>query len=127
MIQLHGAIGITWEHPAHRYLKRAHSGMHLFGTPAQHAAAIQPASSTGRIWAYGSGLCIIDPIARPVARMLPQNRSSRDRCGGGTRLGWCWGERCYLAEGSAGTALMRGERTVGTLMGACCWAHVMID
>jgi alkylation response protein AidB-like acyl-CoA dehydrogenase len=40
MIQLHGAIGITWEHPAHRYLKRAHSGMHLFGTPAQHAAAI---------------------------------------------------------------------------------------
>ena len=40
MIQLHGAIGITWEHPAHRYLKRAHGGLHLFGRPAQHAAAI---------------------------------------------------------------------------------------
>jgi alkylation response protein AidB-like acyl-CoA dehydrogenase len=40
MIQLHGAIGITWEHPAHRYLKRAHGAMHLFGRPAQHAAAI---------------------------------------------------------------------------------------
>jgi alkylation response protein AidB-like acyl-CoA dehydrogenase len=40
MIQLHGAIGITWEHPAHRYLKRAHGAMHLFGTPAQHAAAV---------------------------------------------------------------------------------------
>jgi alkylation response protein AidB-like acyl-CoA dehydrogenase len=40
MIQLHGAIGITWEHPAHCYLKRAHGGLHLFGTPAQHAAAI---------------------------------------------------------------------------------------
>jgi alkylation response protein AidB-like acyl-CoA dehydrogenase len=40
MIQLHGAIGITWEHPAHRYLKRAHGGMHLFGRPAQHAAAV---------------------------------------------------------------------------------------
>jgi alkylation response protein AidB-like acyl-CoA dehydrogenase len=40
MIQLHGAIGITWEHPAHRYLKRAHGGLHLFGTPAQHTAAI---------------------------------------------------------------------------------------
>jgi alkylation response protein AidB-like acyl-CoA dehydrogenase len=40
MIQLHGAIGITWEHPAHRYLKRAHGGLFLFGRPAQHAAAI---------------------------------------------------------------------------------------
>jgi len=40
MIQLHGAIGITWEHPAHRYLKRAHGAMYLFGRPAQHAAAI---------------------------------------------------------------------------------------
>jgi alkylation response protein AidB-like acyl-CoA dehydrogenase len=40
MIQLHGAIGITWEHPAHRYLKRAHGALHLFGGPAQHTAAI---------------------------------------------------------------------------------------
>jgi alkylation response protein AidB-like acyl-CoA dehydrogenase len=40
MIQLHGAIGITWEHRAHRYLKRAHGGLYLFGRPAQHAAAI---------------------------------------------------------------------------------------
>jgi alkylation response protein AidB-like acyl-CoA dehydrogenase len=40
MIQLHGAIGITWEHQAHRYLKRAHGAMHLFGSPAQHTAAI---------------------------------------------------------------------------------------
>ena len=40
MIQLHGAIGITWEHRAHRYLKRAHGGGYLFGRPARHAAAI---------------------------------------------------------------------------------------
>jgi alkylation response protein AidB-like acyl-CoA dehydrogenase len=40
MIQLHGAIAITWEHPAHRYLKRAHGGLHLFGTTAQHNATI---------------------------------------------------------------------------------------
>jgi alkylation response protein AidB-like acyl-CoA dehydrogenase len=40
MIQLHGAIGITWEHPAHRYLKRAHGARHLFGSPEQHAAAL---------------------------------------------------------------------------------------
>jgi alkylation response protein AidB-like acyl-CoA dehydrogenase len=43
MIQLHGAIGITWEHQAHRYLKRAHGAMHLFGSPARHAAAIAAA------------------------------------------------------------------------------------
>ncbi len=40
MIQLHGAIGITWEHRAHRYLKRAHGALHLFGGSAQHAAAV---------------------------------------------------------------------------------------
>jgi alkylation response protein AidB-like acyl-CoA dehydrogenase len=40
MIQLHGAIGVTWEHHAHRYLKRAHSGRHLFGSPARHLSAI---------------------------------------------------------------------------------------
>ncbi|HEY5400465.1 MAG TPA: acyl-CoA dehydrogenase family protein [Trebonia sp.] len=40
MIQLHGAIGVTWEHPAHRYLKRAHSGRYLFGSPARHLSAI---------------------------------------------------------------------------------------
>jgi len=40
MIQLHGAIGVTWEHRAHRYLKRAHSGRHLFGSPSRHLSAI---------------------------------------------------------------------------------------
>ncbi|OBI08331.1 hypothetical protein A5715_15515 [Mycolicibacter heraklionensis] len=35
-IQLHGGIGITWEHWAHRYLRRAHSVIALTGAPAQH-------------------------------------------------------------------------------------------
>ena len=35
MIQLHGAIGITWEHDAHRYLKRAHGAAQLFGQPGR--------------------------------------------------------------------------------------------
>jgi alkylation response protein AidB-like acyl-CoA dehydrogenase len=35
-IQLHGGIGITWEHPIHRYFKRAHTTSHLFGSPAWH-------------------------------------------------------------------------------------------
>ncbi|RVU15747.1 acyl-CoA dehydrogenase [Streptomyces antnestii] len=36
MIQLHGGIGITWEHPAHRHFKRAHAARQWFGTPAAH-------------------------------------------------------------------------------------------
>lgn len=30
-VQLHGGIGFTWEHPAHRYVRRAWAGQVLFG------------------------------------------------------------------------------------------------
>ena len=43
MIQLHGAIGISWEHDAHRYLKRAHGSAQLFGPPSAHLARIASA------------------------------------------------------------------------------------
>jgi len=33
MIQMHGGIGITWEHDAHLYFKRAHGSAYLFGSP----------------------------------------------------------------------------------------------
>jgi len=39
-IQLHGGIGFTWEYPAHRLLRRAHSAAVLAGTPAQHRRAL---------------------------------------------------------------------------------------
>jgi alkylation response protein AidB-like acyl-CoA dehydrogenase len=35
-VQLHGGIGMTWEHPAHLYLKRAKADQIAFGTPALH-------------------------------------------------------------------------------------------
>jgi acyl-CoA dehydrogenase len=35
MIQLHGGIGFTWEHQAHRYFKRAKTSQLLLGTPGQ--------------------------------------------------------------------------------------------
>ena len=35
-IQLLGGIGMTWEHPAHLYLKRAKADQLAFGTPALH-------------------------------------------------------------------------------------------
>ena len=47
MIQLHGAIGITWEHDAHRYFKRAHGAAHLLGRPAGHVARIAAAVIDG--------------------------------------------------------------------------------
>lgn len=35
-VQLHGGIGMTWEHPAHLYLKRAKADQIAFGTPGAH-------------------------------------------------------------------------------------------
>lgn len=39
-IQLHGGIGMTWEHPAHLYLKRAKADEIALGTPGRHRAAL---------------------------------------------------------------------------------------
>ena len=39
-IQIHGGIGITWEHDAHLVLKRAHALSELFGSAHQHRAAL---------------------------------------------------------------------------------------
>ncbi|WP_084959144.1 acyl-CoA dehydrogenase family protein [Thermoactinospora rubra] len=35
-IQVHGGIGVTWEHEAHRYFKRATSDAQLFCPPQEH-------------------------------------------------------------------------------------------
>jgi len=35
-VQLHGGIGMTWEHPAHLYLKRAKADQIAFGTAGAH-------------------------------------------------------------------------------------------
>jgi alkylation response protein AidB-like acyl-CoA dehydrogenase len=40
MVQLHGGIGFTWEHPAHLYLKRAKSSSIALGTADRHRAAL---------------------------------------------------------------------------------------
>ena len=39
-IQLHGGIGMTWEHPAHLYLKRAKADEIALGTPGRHRARL---------------------------------------------------------------------------------------
>ncbi|MEV6898228.1 acyl-CoA dehydrogenase [Amycolatopsis sp. NPDC051372] len=42
MMQLHGGIAITWDHPAHRYFKRAHAAAQLFGAPHHHLSRVHP-------------------------------------------------------------------------------------
>ncbi|OZM72317.1 acyl-CoA dehydrogenase [Amycolatopsis antarctica] len=39
-VQLHGGIGMTWEHPAHLYLKRAKADELALGTPGRHRARL---------------------------------------------------------------------------------------
>ncbi|MEE1796184.1 acyl-CoA/acyl-ACP dehydrogenase [Streptomyces sp. BE308] len=39
-VQLHGGIGMTWEHPAHLYLKRAKADSIAYGTAGSHRAAV---------------------------------------------------------------------------------------
>ncbi len=47
-IQVHGGIGVTWEHPAQLYFKRATADAILFGSPAQHRARLEhPAGLAG--------------------------------------------------------------------------------
>lgn len=41
-VQLHGGIGMTWEHPAHLYLKRAKANEIALGTPGKHRALLAP-------------------------------------------------------------------------------------
>ncbi|SDC12510.1 acyl-CoA dehydrogenase family protein [Actinokineospora iranica] len=41
-VQLHGGIGMTWEHPAHLYLKRAKADEIALGTPGRHRAVLAP-------------------------------------------------------------------------------------
>jgi alkylation response protein AidB-like acyl-CoA dehydrogenase len=39
-VQMHGGIAMTWEHPAHLYLKRAKSASIALGTPERHRAEL---------------------------------------------------------------------------------------
>ncbi len=39
-VQLHGGLGMTWEHPCHLHLKRARAGASTLGSPAAHREAL---------------------------------------------------------------------------------------
>ncbi len=48
MIQLHGAIAMTWEHEAHRFFKRAHGSAWLLGAPGAQVERIAAAVIDGQ-------------------------------------------------------------------------------
>ncbi|OZF53217.1 acyl-CoA dehydrogenase family protein [Rhodococcus sp. 14-1411-2a] len=46
-IQIHGGIGFTWEHPLHRYFRRAKTSELLFGSTTLHVEAVAAALVQG--------------------------------------------------------------------------------
>ena len=44
-VQIHGGIGVTWEHDLHLYLRRATVNQSLYGTPADHRRRITDLAS----------------------------------------------------------------------------------
>ena len=49
-VQLHGGIGVTWEHDLHLFLRRITLYCNLFGTPTEHQIEL----STGTSGAQGA-------------------------------------------------------------------------
>ena len=47
-VQLHGGIGVTWEHDLHLYLRRAILNRALYGSPEDHHRAVYALSKTTR-------------------------------------------------------------------------------
>ena len=46
-VQLHGGIGVTWEHDLHLYLRRATVNRVLYGTPEEHRRALADLVTAG--------------------------------------------------------------------------------
>lgn len=47
-VQMHGGIGVTWEHDLHLYLRRVTLYRSTFGTPEEHNLIVYEAERTGR-------------------------------------------------------------------------------
>ena len=67
---MHGTIGITWEHHAHRYFKRAHGAAQLFGRPGRrryHQEDLKWISICTRLRATGMPIRAIRRYAQLVS------------------------------------------------------------
>jgi alkylation response protein AidB-like acyl-CoA dehydrogenase len=61
-VQLHGAIGYTWEHDGHVYIRRAYVSDRLFGTGSWHRSRL-------------AGLLLAPVTATPVAAVAVDGAS----------------------------------------------------
>jgi alkylation response protein AidB-like acyl-CoA dehydrogenase len=48
-VQLHGGIGVTWEHDLHLYLRRITLYRNMFGTPTEHHQAIYRVAGSAKV------------------------------------------------------------------------------
>lgn len=53
-VQMHGGIGVTWEHDLHLYLRRVTLYRSLFGTPEEHNLRVYDAERAGRTASAGA-------------------------------------------------------------------------
>jgi len=70
-MQLHGRIGMTWEHPAHLYLGRAKTSQVALGTgpaPRRDRDARQPAGHLIGPCARGSAISVVRRLSRVAPR-----------------------------------------------------------
>ena len=47
-VQMHGGIGVTWEHDLHVYLRRAALYRSMFGTPEEHNVRVYQLQEAGQ-------------------------------------------------------------------------------
>lgn len=47
-VQMHGGIGVTWEHDLHLYLRRVTLYRAMFGTPEEHNLRVYEAARAAR-------------------------------------------------------------------------------
>jgi alkylation response protein AidB-like acyl-CoA dehydrogenase len=52
-VQMHGGIGVTWEHDLHLYLRRVTLYRSMFGTPEEHNLRVYEAEKAVRSMANG--------------------------------------------------------------------------
>ena len=76
-VQLHGGIGMTWEYPAHLYLKRAKADQIAFGTAGAHRQRLGELVDLNR--ATEIGLRSIHETRHPWVDSLPvTSRNQRE-------------------------------------------------
>ncbi len=117
-LQLHGGIGMTWEHPVHLYLKRAKADAIAFGTPGDHRNALAPLVGLPGPVVEWSSLREAGAAGRRRSRRGPGAVGGAVVGGAVTENSVCRGQRPEEEVGEVAADLVAGERAVGVVPGA---------